>query len=52
MLFCVGRLVTDWYARSSHSKIPVSSLDLSFALKRIETVAVHVTIGTERNGDS
>ena len=24
----------------------------SFAVNRIKTVAVHVTIGTERNGDS
>ena len=58
-MFCIvlfweigDRLVrAEESVETSHSTIPFV-FSGSFAVKRIETVAVHVTIGTERNGDS
>ena len=55
VLFCVGKLVTDWYSlRKVLTHLTVQSLVFSgsFTVKRIETVAVHLTVDTERNGDS
>ena len=55
MLFCVGKLVTDWYSLGKVLKhLTVRSLVFSgsFTVKRIETVEVHLPIDTERNGGS
>ena len=44
-MFCVGKLVTDWYAlRKVLKQFTVQSLEFSgpFAVKRIETIAVTV----------
>ena len=55
VLFRVVKLVTDWYLPKKVLKhLTAQSLEFSgsFTVKRIETVAVHSTIDTERNGDS
>ena len=54
-MFCVGKLLTDWFSlRKILKHLTVQSLVFCgpFTVKRIETVAVHLTIDTERNGDS
>ena len=47
--------MTDWYAlRKVLKQLTVQSVVFSgsFAEKRSEKIAVHVTVGTKRNGDS
>ena len=54
VLFCVGKLVTLCFSLMKVLKyLTVQFLVFSgsFAVKRIETVAVHLALETERNGD-
>ena len=49
---CIGKQVTDWYAlRKLLKQLTVHSPRVLWIL-RSETVAVRVTIDTERDGDS
>ena len=55
VFFCVGKLVTDWYLTRKvleHLTVPSLVFSKSFTVKRIETVAVHLTMDSERNGIS
>ena len=50
LLFCVGKLVTDWYLPRKvveHLTVQPLVFSGSFTVKRIDTVAVHSAIDTE-----